>query len=147
MSFLKPVAEVASRAIATGVVGGGLSYAVLKRSDYVDIVGIDLPHYAADGILLIASSLAGDTLGTYILPWTEMKLGLNSSIQSFINVAVPPELCGGVLALGKGLIVDVRSEDKMKGTAMILLGSNIVDLLLGVGSKLAADKIIDVVWK
>lgn len=98
-----------TRAIATGVVGGGISYFVLKRNDVVDIFGVELPYYAADALLLLASSAAGDILASYVLPFTEQKLGLSPAIQNFVNVSVAPTLCGGVSAYGKDALVSPSS--------------------------------------
>jgi len=129
------ITMLATRAIATGAVGGGISYFVLKRNDVVDIFGTELPHYAADALLLIASSAAGNILSSYVLPFTEQKMGLSPAIQNFVNVSVAPALCGGVSAFGKVALVSPSSED-----------SKLTDFLLGAGSKLAGDRLSEM-WQ
>lgn len=131
MSFQKNLIGSFTHAGAAGVIAGGASYLLLQRRDLVDLFGMELPHALSDGIVVGLSSLGGDAVGVYILPSVEKSLKIqNSTVQTINNVA-PPVLTGVITVLINKYALSPRSDSSMK------------DFILGAGSKLAGDKIME----
>lgn len=128
-SILNGIGKVGTRAIISGTVAGGLSYALLKRTDLVDIFGMETSHYIADAVLVLAGSAVGDSIGVYAVPWIADKFGASHSVSNFIEMTGSPIICGAFHLGAKQLIVNPKSQDLMK------------DFLLAGGSKLVGDKI------
>lgn len=134
MAVIGSVAKMGTRAAASAAVGAGTSYFLLKRTDLVSIVGIELPHWAADTVLLAVSSAVGDMLSVTVLPWTERALGASPWVQNGINMTVGPVLCGATLGLGKTFLVSPASRD-----------NKLYDFIMGLGVKAAGDRIVDII--
>lgn len=121
--------QISTSTISSGLVGAGLSYFYLRRENVSDIFGFNVPEWALDGVLIGISSAAGKIVAAYIIPFLPTSLFASSGMQSFISMSLVPVCTGGVLALGKPLLVDTFNEEKM------------TEFLLGAGSQLVGDKI------
>ena len=125
------LAKLGTKAAAAGLLGGGLSYLVLKRTAPREIFGTELQEFITDGALIAVYSATGDVLSTYMLPFIEQKmLGNNAKAMNFVNMLTPPLLAGGLHSFVKPMIVSVP-EQKLN------------DFLLGAGSKIGGDWVVN----
>lgn len=134
-SFNMVMAEVmATRSVLTGLIGAGLSYAVLDRTDAIRIFGSSVKEYIADGALLAVESLTSDGLGFYLIPWLEFKAIGSPTLARLIQYGAPPGLALGQHILVKKYLTDAGNS----------IGS---EALLAGGSKLIGDGIAMSYWK
>jgi hypothetical protein len=120
------------RGLAAGAVGGAVSFGVLKRTDLVDLFGIEMPNWGSDLILIAASSATGEVVGGWALPMVEKWTGTSGSLANFVNMSLDPLLAGTMYTFGKEMAVaPSRPDERMKNFG------------LGLFSKLAGDKLMD----
>ena len=119
-----------AKAVWAGGIGTGASYFLLKRNDAISLFGMNISEYIADGLLIAASSVTGDLLGAYALPYAEKMVVNSPKLESMTKYAIPPALAGL-----QHVVIKKYGTDSDQS-----IGSEIA---LSVGSKLVADGIVD----
>ncbi len=130
-SFFDNLGMVAGKAISSGTLAGGISYFVLKRTDLVEVMGIEMTHWQYDLAVVAVSSEVADASTVWVLPFLEDKLNSGHKFNDFINMSISPILCGTASAIGNKFIIQPNSTEPMK------------DFLLGIGCKLGGDRVYD----
>jgi hypothetical protein len=129
------IAKVAMKAVATGAIAGVASLYILKRKDAVEIFGFELHHALADSFIIAFSSLTGDLLGGYAIPYIESKFSKSSAMQNWTRMGLPAIL---------------TALTYQAGTMMLDTGSGkqevMQNLLLSFTSKIIADKAVDTAY-
>jgi hypothetical protein len=126
------ISKVAAKAVVSGAIAGGVSWAVLGRKDVVDFYGIEMKHAVADFCLVALSSLTGDIIGYYALPWLEEKMFKSAGAKDWLRMLAPPAITGIVYYGAKKYTISPEQEQEMAK-----------DVLLGLGAKWSGDKLVD----
>ena len=103
MSFVDKIKTGSKKAMATAVIGGGLSIAFLGGLKPTVVMGTPLPKFLVSAAALGVSSFAADMLVPHITPLAA-KLGVPVALQPLENVAMVP-LLAGITVLGFEMLV------------------------------------------
>lgn len=135
MSYFGNMPAIGWKGIGSALAGAGISYFLLGRERMVDIFGVDVPHWAADGLIIAAGSITGDMTTDYILPVINGASGLNGSIAMCLNDMAPSIITGAEFSAIKKFIVSEQANNAALGYI------NKWDFALGFSAKMLGDKI------
>jgi predicted aconitase len=128
-------AKILLKGGVAGAIAGGASYFLMKRRDAVEILGMEMPQFAADLVLVALGSITGRVVGQQIGPWVESKLGASDNMKHWTRMAIPPITTGVVYA---GVVTLVEVPDNNEYAKNIMLGA-VSDVL--------SDRLIDSLYQ
>jgi hypothetical protein len=121
------------KALACGAIGGVASLYLLKRRAAVDLFGMDLPEWQADGVLLAVSSVSSDLIGCYAVPYVERQIVGNQTLEKVLKYGLPPALTAGTFVLAKQYGTDTYnttgSEVLLSATTKLVVDGSVERLL------------------
>jgi hypothetical protein len=130
------ISKVLAKGAVSGVLAGGISWKVLDRNDKVDLYGFEMNRAFADVILVALSSVVGDALGVYAIPFAEDKIVKSASAREWLKMIAPPAIAGLTYYGTNRMAISPAEEESL-----------VTDVLLAIGTKLAGDKVVDAFWQ
>ena len=89
MSTLRKVGEsvekMGIKALLCGVTAAGVSYFLLKREQAVELIGMEMPEYVTDDVLLTIESVTGNLIGSYVVPYIEQQFVGSENLEKFLK--------------------------------------------------------------
>ena len=109
-----------------GAVGAVLSIALLNGFEGVDLAGVPVPKFIANGALLAGSSMVADWAVPMLTPYVSVGSG---ELKQFENLVLQPLVVGTVLLAAESVLAPGATE---QGASML------TKLAVGAGSSITA---------